>query len=104
MPKPRHRRAAEVLPTREARRCLPQFLKESREHGAAAEPVVFWAHRKPEAVVLSYQAYEELLDAVDDLVIAQEVAARDESDSGERLELADLIRSQGRDPADFGIE
>jgi PHD/YefM family antitoxin component YafN of YafNO toxin-antitoxin module len=97
------KRATTVLPTREARERLSGFLKESRERGADAEPVFFGAHRKPEAVVLSYQAYEELVDALDDALIAREVAARDASDSGKRMELVDLIRSQGFDPAEFGM-
>lgn len=95
-------RAPEVLPTREARRRLSGFLKESRERGADADPVFFGAHRKPEAVVLSYAAYQDLVDALDDVLISREVATRDAADDGERLELADLIRRQGLEPADFG--
>jgi PHD/YefM family antitoxin component YafN of YafNO toxin-antitoxin module len=97
------KRATEVLPTREARKRLSGFLRESREHGIDADPVFFGSHRKPEAVVLSYAAYEELVDALDDALISREVAARDAKDSGKRMELVDLIRSQGFDPADFDI-
>jgi PHD/YefM family antitoxin component YafN of YafNO toxin-antitoxin module len=98
------RRASKILPTREARESLTRCLKIFRAEGAEAEPVFFGAHRKPEAVVLSYQAYEELMDALDDVLIADQVAKRDKTDSGERIELADLIRSQGFDPAEFGVE
>jgi PHD/YefM family antitoxin component YafN of YafNO toxin-antitoxin module len=84
-----------VLPTSEARQSLTQFLKVFREEGAEAEPIFFGAQRKPEAVVLSYEAYDALLDALDDGLIAREVQARDAADSGERMSLDELIRSQG---------
>ncbi len=56
MPKNPH----EVLPTREARAQLPAMLEQFRKQGAAAEPVVIGARRKPEAVVLSYERYLQL--------------------------------------------
>jgi PHD/YefM family antitoxin component YafN of YafNO toxin-antitoxin module len=96
-------KVTEVLPTREARKRLSGFLRESRERGVDADPVFFGAHRKPEAVVLSYAAYQDLVDALDDVLISREVAARDAVDSGERMDLVELIRSQGFEPADFGL-
>jgi PHD/YefM family antitoxin component YafN of YafNO toxin-antitoxin module len=98
----RSSRLRRVLPTSEARQSLTQFLKVFREEGAEAEPIFFGAQRKPEAVVLSYEAYDALLDALDDGLIAREVQARDAADSGERMSLDELIRSQGLDPAQFG--
>ena len=50
----------EVLATREARAQLPAMLEHFREAGADAEPIVIGAHRRPEAVVLSYQRYLQL--------------------------------------------
>jgi hypothetical protein len=91
-----------VLPTSEARQALTRFLKVFREEGAEAEPIFFGAHRRPEGVVLAYEAYDALLDALDDALIAQQVKERDASDTGERMSLDELIRSQGLDPAQFG--
>jgi len=54
-------RVDEVLPTREARAKLPSMLAGFRTHGAEADPVVIGAHRRPEAVVLSYERYLALL-------------------------------------------
>jgi PHD/YefM family antitoxin component YafN of YafNO toxin-antitoxin module len=54
-------RVNEVLPTREARAKLPSMLAEFRARGAEADPVVIGAHRRPEAVVLSYERYLALL-------------------------------------------
>lgn len=50
----------QVLATREARAQLPAMLERFRNAGSKAEPVVIGAHRKPEAVVLSYERYLEL--------------------------------------------
>lgn len=55
-------------------------------------------------VMLSYERYMGLLDLVDDLVAALEVRRRDASDTGERLTLEELVRDQGFDPAEFGLD
>jgi antitoxin StbD len=55
------RRVDEVLPTREARAKLPSFLAGFRARGVDADPVVIGAHRRPEAVVLSYERYLAML-------------------------------------------
>jgi antitoxin StbD len=54
-------RVDEVLPTREARAKLPSLLASFRAQGADADPVVIGAHRRPEAVVLSYERYLAML-------------------------------------------
>jgi PHD/YefM family antitoxin component YafN of YafNO toxin-antitoxin module len=54
-------RVDEVLPTREARAKLPSLLAGFRARGAEADPVVIGAHRRPEAVVLSYERYLAML-------------------------------------------
>ena len=54
------RRPHEVLATRAAREQLPAMLERFRTDGADAEPVVIGAHRRPEAVVLSYERYMKL--------------------------------------------
>lgn len=50
----------DVLATREARAALPAILERFRQDGADATPVVIGAHRRPEAVVLSYERYLRL--------------------------------------------
>lgn len=55
----------EILATREARAQLPAMLEHFREAGSEAEPVVIGAHRRPEAVVLSYERYLKLAGGVD---------------------------------------
>lgn len=54
-------RVDEVLPTRDARAKLPSLLASFRARGADADPVVIGAHRRPEAVVLSYERYLAML-------------------------------------------
>jgi PHD/YefM family antitoxin component YafN of YafNO toxin-antitoxin module len=47
-----------VHPLSEVRKRLSGILARFRREGAAAEPVAFGSHRKPEAVLLPYEAYE----------------------------------------------
>lgn len=56
-----------TVTTTEARTALSQVLASFRERGAAAEPLVFGDHRRPEGVVLPYQVYVQIEDAVDQL-------------------------------------
>ena len=48
----------QVHPLSEVRARLSGILARFRREGAAAEPVVFGSHRKPEAILISYEAYE----------------------------------------------
>lgn len=48
----------EVHPLSEVRQRLSGILARFRREGAAAEPVAFGSHRKPEAVLLPYEVYE----------------------------------------------
>jgi hypothetical protein len=45
-------------PLSEVRQRLSGILARFRREGAAAEPVAFGSHRKPEAILLSYEVYE----------------------------------------------
>ena len=47
-----------VHPLSEVRQRLSGILARFRREGAAAEPVAFGSHRKPEAILLPYEAYE----------------------------------------------
>jgi len=65
-----------VLPTREARIRLPEILATFRRTGARADPVVIGARRRPEAVVISYEAYLELVARTEQLPATLEQAPR----------------------------
>ena len=47
-----------VHPLSEVRQRLSGILARFRREGAAAEPVAFGSHRKPEAILLPYVVYE----------------------------------------------
>jgi len=92
-----------VIPSAEARDHLSSYLKLFRERGGQADPVVFGSHRKPEGVILSYERYEWQTEILDELVASEEVREALAQDSGKRVELADVSREAGFDPAEFGL-
>ena len=47
-----------VHPLSEVRQRLSGIVARFRREGAAAEPVAFGSHRKPEAILLPYEVYE----------------------------------------------
>jgi PHD/YefM family antitoxin component YafN of YafNO toxin-antitoxin module len=87
-------RVDEVLPTREARAKLPSMLARFRARGVKADPVVIGAHRRPEAVVLSYQRYLALLSGRERVqaILADRRASGEGMAEDEALELA--VREQ----------
>jgi antitoxin StbD len=92
-----------VIPSGEARDHLSSYLKLFRERGEQADPVVFGSHRKPEGVILSYERYEWQTEILDELVASEEVREALAEDTGKRVELADVSREAGFDPAEFGL-
>lgn len=48
----------QVHPLSEVRARLSGILDRFRREGAAAEPVAFGSHRKPEAILIPYEVYE----------------------------------------------
>ena len=92
-----------VIPSAEARDHLSSYLKLFRERGGQADPVVFGSHRKPEGVILSYERYEWQMEILDELVASEEVREALAQDTGKRVELADVSREAGFDPAEFGL-
>lgn len=84
----------EVLPTREARAKLPSMLARFRASGAQADPVVIGAHRRPEAVVLSYERYLALLTGRERIsaILADRRAAADSMDEDAAMDIA--VREQ----------
>jgi len=68
-----------VLHSREARTEIPKALRRFRSEGALAEPVIFGSHRRPEAVVLPYDLYAALLPAIEQIKIAADERAGENS-------------------------
>ncbi len=54
-----------VLPTTEARTELSRVLERFRQEGITAAPVVFGDHRRPEGVLLPYELFERIEQAVE---------------------------------------
>jgi antitoxin StbD len=82
----------DVLATREIRAQLPALLERFRQDGAAADPVVIGARRRPEAVVLSYERYLQLAGGRERVAAALEQQARkagETLDAEAAMELAD---------------
>jgi len=92
-----------VVASAEARDRLSGYLKLFRETGRQADPVIFGSHRKPEGVILSYERYEWLTEVLDELVASEEVREALKADTGKRVELAEVAREAGFDPAEFGL-
>ncbi len=65
--------------------------------------MVFGSHRKPEGVILSYERYERQMEILDELVASEEVREALAQDAGKRIEMADVAREAGFDPAEFGL-
>jgi hypothetical protein len=80
-----------VHPLSEVRRRLSGILAGFRREGAAAEPVAFGSHRKPEAILLPYEVYERYE------ALAREHARLDAALSGAQSVQAEL-------PGPFGPE
>jgi antitoxin StbD len=83
-------RVDEVLPTREARAKLPSMLAGFRVRGADADPIVIGAHRRPEAVVLSYERYLALLSGRERVraILADRRVSSSEMNEDEVMEIA----------------
>jgi hypothetical protein len=52
----------QVHPLSEVRQRLSGILARFRREGAAAEPVAFGSHRKPEPILLPYEVYERYVE------------------------------------------
>ncbi|MFT4135508.1 hypothetical protein [Microbacterium sp.] len=90
---------AEILPSHAARDELPKALKRFRAEGQSAAPLIFGAHRKPEAVVIPFDLYSQLIPAIEELEIARVV--RERSQVGEARPLSEVAEQLGLDPADY---
>lgn len=83
-----------VESTSEARTALPSHLKTFAEQGEDAAPVIIGRQRKAEAVLISIDAYERLLEVEEMFVIEQ---ARRRLAEGGGIPFADVV-------AEFGFE
>jgi hypothetical protein len=72
-----------------------ELLGEMRARGAKAKPVVFGSHRRPEAVILSFEQWQAMREMMDDVVSAVEIFERDRDDSGERFNLEAVAERLG---------
>ena len=88
---------AHPVTTTEARSALTATVRRFREEGAGAEPVMFGSHRKPEAVVMPYETYHELVALAEKITVAQTLRERDAQDSGRRHSLLEVAETLGVD-------
>ena len=79
-----------VETTSGTREQLTPHVARFRESGAAAAPVVFGDHRKPEAVLLSYETFQVLLDVVEDAMLHDRIRERRGTDDGVRHTLDEV--------------
>jgi antitoxin StbD len=93
----------DVESVREAKSHLSVYLNEARTMGAEAPPRRFGAHRRPEAVVLSYEGWLQLLDAAENLEIAVLTANRNASKGKKSISLDEAIRLLGFDPNEHSL-
>lgn len=89
---------AHVLPSREARTEIPKALHRFRTEGAAADPVIFGAHRRPEAVVIPFELYTALLPAIEEFEIAKIVRERQDEPA---RPLSEFAAELGLNPSDY---
>ena len=81
-----------VETTTEARTALPGHLQAFSEQGSDAAPVVIGRQRKPEAVLLSIEGYQRLLE-VEELFLAVQTRQRLANDA--RTPFEDLLGELG---------
>jgi PHD/YefM family antitoxin component YafN of YafNO toxin-antitoxin module len=81
----------------DTRKHLTGHVARFRREGVDADPVVFGDHRRPEAVLLPFETFELLLEAAEDIVLAQRVRERAASDDGTRVTLSEAATRFGLD-------
>ncbi len=91
----------QVLPTTEARARLSQIVADFARLGAAAEPVAFGSHRKPQGVIVPWELWAELAPAVEDLLDATEAKHRLAEAGDARTDFDEVAAALGRDPSHY---
>jgi hypothetical protein len=88
-----------VLGTREFREGITKILDRFRQLGSAAEPVFLGPRRKPEAVLLPYAGYEEMIEELENAAIVRLVDQRLPAANAKLgTPLDDAARELGFDP------
>lgn len=94
-------RHAEILPTTEARAKLSQILAEFERDGINAEPVTFGSHRRPQGVIIGWDLWLEILDAIEDHLDAREARHRLDHAGNERISFDDAAQALRRNPRTY---
>lgn len=87
----------EVLPTNEARARLNAIATTFDADGSHAVPVVFGSHRRAQGVIVSWELWQRIAPAVEDVLDEELAAGRLAASKGRRLTRADLDAALGRD-------
>ena len=90
--------ASEVLPTTEARARLSRIAADFDRQGAAAEPVTFGSHRRPQGVIVPWELWLEILPAIEDRLDAVEAQERLSQAGDDRISFGDAAGAVGRNP------
>ena len=90
----------QVLPTSQARAELSTAVARFRREGLSAAPVVFGSHRKPEGVIVPFELFEQLVPAIEDILLAATIRAR-LANPAPSVPLDDLINELGFSPSEF---
>jgi PHD/YefM family antitoxin component YafN of YafNO toxin-antitoxin module len=86
----------EVLPTNEARAKLNQIAARFDHDGTDAAPVVFGSHRRAQGVIVSWQLWQRLGPAIEDLLDAEQARARLDAAGDDRLSHEQLLAELAR--------
>ncbi|WP_456789177.1 hypothetical protein [Cellulomonas sp. P5_C5] len=93
----------DVKPTSEARIELSATLERFRREGIAAEPLVFGSHRRAEGVVIPYELFRDVYDAIEDARLAAVLRDRI-ADGTPRISLEDVVNELGVDRATVDLD
>lgn len=80
-----------VHTSREARDLLGATMQNFRDR--TGKPLIFGAQRKPEAAIIPFELYQQIIPLLEDLEIAQ--VARERIDAGESEPLSDVAARLG---------
>ena len=91
----------DVLPVGEVREALSKVLATFRREGRDARPVFFGSRRRPEAVIIPIDLFEQMVPILEDVLIAREIQARRARHDGTLLDFETLVKEAGFNPDEF---
>lgn len=98
--------AQQVLSVREARDALSPAVDSFRN--GSSTPLIFGSHRKPEAVVISYEAYIQLVGFMDETLAGDQfrtmIQERSSVPESELLSSEEAAIKMGLDPDQMEVE